>query len=192
MCKDAAGHTLTSDRPIPECANRAVRELNPSGTVKREIAAPLTPEQKRQKQILEEQQKAEQAVAAEQKRQDQLLLTRYSNLQAIELVRRKAREPIQDRITASAATVTALGRLLRQAEEEKAFYKNKPLPQALVRRIEENQLAMATEKSNLQHSAEELVELDGKFDKIVKRYRELTEGTADASAKASSADKPKQ
>ena len=42
MCKDASGRTITSDRPIPECAERTVWEYGNTGSLKREIAAPLT------------------------------------------------------------------------------------------------------------------------------------------------------
>ena len=34
MCKDESGHTLTSDRPIPECEGRAIREFDKSGTIR--------------------------------------------------------------------------------------------------------------------------------------------------------------
>ena len=33
-CVDARNRKLTSDRPIPECADREQRVLNPSGTLK--------------------------------------------------------------------------------------------------------------------------------------------------------------
>ena len=32
MCKDASGKTLSSDRPIPECADRPVREYSNNGS----------------------------------------------------------------------------------------------------------------------------------------------------------------
>ena len=42
QCKDASGRTLSSDRPIPECADRPVRELGRNGMLKREVPPPLT------------------------------------------------------------------------------------------------------------------------------------------------------
>jgi len=41
-CTDAKGRKLTSDRPIPECADREQRVLNPSGTVKTIVGPSLT------------------------------------------------------------------------------------------------------------------------------------------------------
>src|SRR5436190_9468818 len=36
-CVDSKGRRLTADRPIAECTDRVQKELNPSGTVKRQV-----------------------------------------------------------------------------------------------------------------------------------------------------------
>lgn len=177
LCKDATGRTITSDRPISECAERAVRELSPNGMLKREIAAPLTPEQKRQKQILEAQYKLEQAAAEEQTRRDKALLARYFNVSEIEAARKRAREPFQDKMNAAIIAITALETVLRKAEEEKEFYKKKALPQTLLRKIEEAESALITEKNTVQRCAIDIVNNDAIFDETLKRYRELTTKT---------------
>jgi len=41
-CVDANGRPRSSDRPIPECADREQRVIGPSGTIKR-IVPPSTP-----------------------------------------------------------------------------------------------------------------------------------------------------
>ena len=51
MCKDATGKTITSDRPIPECADRAVKELDKNGVIRREVSAPPTAEEKKQAKL---------------------------------------------------------------------------------------------------------------------------------------------
>src|SRR5215218_3192456 len=70
ICKDAHGRTFTADRPIQECMGRAVKEMDRNGIVRREIPAPLTAEQRRQKELEEEKRKAEEQAAAEQKQAD--------------------------------------------------------------------------------------------------------------------------
>lgn len=174
MCKDASGRTVTSDRPIPECADRAGRELTREGLLKREIAAPLTPEQKRQKQILEDQQKAEQTAADEQKRQDQLLKTRYLSVSEIEAARKRSRDPLLEKMKASATTITALEKTLKSIEEEKEFYKKKTLPLSLTRKIEDVESALINEKKNVQGYATDIVNSDANYDQIIKHYREIT------------------
>jgi hypothetical protein len=107
MCKDAAGHTLTSDHPIPECADRAMRELDNRGMVRREIAAPMTAEQKRQQQADEEKRKAEQAAAQEQKRNDRAIRLRYRSEADIEAARERSLAPIQDKLQREKASLAA-------------------------------------------------------------------------------------
>ena len=41
-CVDEKGRKITSDRPIAECMDRAQKEMNPSGTVRRVVAPPPT------------------------------------------------------------------------------------------------------------------------------------------------------
>lgn len=88
-CKDASGRTLTSDRPIPECATRPMRELSVSGVTKREIPAPLTKEQLARKQVEEEEQAR---VAAEERREqqrDRALLAAYPSVGSLNTIRAK-------------------------------------------------------------------------------------------------------
>ena len=72
MCKDESGRTLTSDRPIPECEGRAIREFDKGGMVKRDIPPPPTAEQKRQMPIDDDKRKAEAEAADERRRADRL------------------------------------------------------------------------------------------------------------------------
>src|SRR6478672_4818600 len=73
VCKDAAGHTLSSDRPIAECNTRPMREMDKSGITRREIAAPLTPEEKQEARA----RNAEELAAVEQRRNDAAILSRF-------------------------------------------------------------------------------------------------------------------
>ncbi|MDF3035707.1 MAG: hypothetical protein K0S28_981, partial [Paucimonas sp.] len=73
MCKDASGRTLTSDRPIPECSNREMREMGKDGVTRRVIAAPLTAEEKRKRTQEEEKKKAEATALEEQRKSDRAL-----------------------------------------------------------------------------------------------------------------------
>jgi hypothetical protein len=48
-CTDSTGRTIFDVRPPPECKDRDIRILNPDGSVKRNIPAPLTLEQQRER-----------------------------------------------------------------------------------------------------------------------------------------------
>ncbi|MFD2270416.1 DUF4124 domain-containing protein [Undibacterium arcticum] len=100
ICKDGGGHTITSDRPVAECADRVMRVMS-GGLVRREIAAPLTPEQRRQKQVEQDKLRADAVAAEEQRQLDRILLARYQSDLDIEAARKRALQPVQDLIAGS-------------------------------------------------------------------------------------------
>jgi cell division protein FtsN len=180
MCKDASGRTLTSDRPIPECADRAVREFDKSGTVRREIPAPLTAEQKRQKQLEEEKRKVDEAAAIEQKQNDRALVARYRNESDIETARKRDLNLVQEKIKRETASLAAAEATHKTAQAELAQIKNqKNIPSALQRKIEASGQAVAEDKKKLQEYGAEIAQTNLKYDAALKRYREIS-GTASA------------
>ncbi len=174
MCKDAAGKTYTSDRPIMECSGRAYREFGKNGNLKREVAAPLTAEQKRQMELEEQRRKAEEAALAEQKQADRAMLTRYLNEGDIGLARKRALEVAGEQRQRHAEALAAAEKRLKQAQLEITQVKNKnDMPPGLQRRIEEADKAIRDERKNLQESDHEIAQINKKYDATLQRYREL-------------------
>ena len=175
ICKDSAGRTLTSDRPIPECAARAMREMNRNGVVKREIAAPLTAEQKHQLQIEQERQKVQADAAREVQRRDQAMLERFHNEGDIELARQRALADGKDKIRQELARVSALEKQLKDATAEAQRQAGKKTMAAELRmKVEEAKIALDGEQQRVLQRKTELAQVDGLFDDTLKRYRELT------------------
>lgn len=175
MCKDASGRTLTSDRPIPECEGRAIRELDKSGLVRRNIPPPPTPEQKRQQQLEEEQRKAAAAVAEEQKRQDLIIRTSYRSDADIEKARRAAIALEEEQIRRDKVALANGLREQKQAHADAEPYtrKKKPLPAGIKQRIEDlDEIVEAINASILEHETE-IGQINTKFDALLKRFREL-------------------
>ena len=158
MCKDAAGHTLTSDRPIPECADRAMRELDNRGMVRHEIAAPMTAEQKRQQQADEEKRKAEQAAAQEQKRNDRAIRLRYRSERDIDVARKRSLGPVQDQLKSNQASLAAANeqRSKVQAEIESRKKKKAGVPPALQRKLEDFDQAVTSSQNAIQDGEAEI------------------------------------
>jgi hypothetical protein len=181
VCKDAAGHTLTSDRPIPECADRAMRELNQNGVQKREIAAPLTPEQRRQKQAAEEKRKADEADAAEQKRRDTLILSTYRNEEQIDSERQRAVAQLRNNINICIEAVDVAERKKRAGQTEADALKamGKPVTSAILMKMKDADQISNYEKKNIDALESEMVKLKAKYDDTMKRYRQAS-GTASA------------
>jgi hypothetical protein len=175
MCIDASGRTLTSDRPIPECAGRAVREYDKYGTVRRDIPAPLTAEQKRQKQLEEEKHKADEASAAEQKRNDHALMVRYRNEKDIETARKREVDLVLEKIRQETSTVIAAETKQQEALAQVAQFKSKKdVPPSLQHQIGTSGRELEEDKRKLQDYAAEITQINLKYDATLKRYRQVS------------------
>jgi hypothetical protein len=184
ICKDSGGHTITSDRPVAECADRVVRVMS-GGLVRREIAAPLTPEQRRQKQVELDKLRADAAAAEEQRQLDRLLLARYQSDLDIEAARKRALQPVQDLIAAANQAIADAGKQLAAVKVESEFYKYKPLPFTLRRKQEEATRTILYEQRNIQDQSATIDDINGKYDAALTRYRELRGSDASKATVAS-------
>jgi hypothetical protein len=182
MCKDANGKTHTSDRPIIECADRPIREFGSSGYLRREIPAPLTAEQKRQKQLEDEKRRAEEIALLEQKQADRALLARYRSEDDIEIARKRALDVVQDHFVRQTEAIAAAEKLQRDAQSDMVRLKNRnEVPPALQQRLEESDKKVRDEKSKRQSYAEAMVNINAQFDATLQRYRELNNRHSTAS-----------
>jgi hypothetical protein len=174
MCKDASGRTVSSDRPIKECADRPVRELDKNGMVRREIAAPLTPEQKHQKQLEDDKRKEEEEAAAARKQEDRALLARYRNEAEIASARKRLAELVQEHIKRETSALALAEEQRKTADLELQRHKGKKEVAALLqRKIEASDIAIRDQKKKLQDYHSEIAQIDAKFDATLKRFREL-------------------
>ncbi len=174
-CRDRAGRTITSDRPIVECADRAVRELGPSGVVKREIAAPLTPEQQRLKDIDDRNKRLAADAAREKRRRDSALLAAYSNEAQIENARRRALADAEDSIKISHLHLADLNSEKKALAQEGEFYKNKRMPLLVKRRFDDNEAAITDEQATIKMRQSDVERINQRYDEEIKRFRELTD-----------------
>ena len=175
MCKDESGRTLTSDRPIPECDGRAIREFDKGGTVRRDIPPPMTAEQKRQQQLEEERHKAEVAAADERKREDRSIRARYRSEADVEAARKQAIDGVQEQIKRDKAMLANAEKQQKQAHAEGDTYKQKntPLPAGVKQRVEESDQAVEAAGKAIRDHEAEIGQINAKFDATLKRFKEL-------------------
>lgn len=175
MCKDASGRTITSDRPIPECADRSMRELDRQGRTRREIKPPMSAEEKRQLQLQEEKRKAEEAAADEQRREDRLLRSRYRSEADIELARKRALDVVEDQAKRERNSLAAAEKQQQktQAEIDALKKKNTPVSKALQQRLDDDVYAVDSAMKKIQEYDAETAQINAKYDATLKRYREL-------------------
>lgn len=171
-CRDASGRTLSSDRPIPECSNRAMRELAPAGHLRREIEAPPTPEQLRQREQAEQRRllQAEQQRLAEAR--DRALLMTYGNLHSLEVSRKRQLADLQRDIGIVEARLTATGKELENAKAELAAAGSQASP-AAQRRVEDVSRILSSDAYRLSKLRTEEIRLNERFDDDAQRLRML-------------------
>ena len=172
-CKDETGRTLTSDRPLPECANRVMRVLRPDGLQKGEIAIPLTAEQKVQKDIADEKRRSQENAAREQKQSDRALMAAFPSVQALEASRKRQVAEIAEEIFAAKKRIELKYPDLQAAKAELEFYKTKPAPALVKNKIQTAASAILVEDELITAKNSELEALNKKFDMDGKRLREL-------------------
>lgn len=175
-CKDPAGHTLTSDQPIPECANRPMEEKSRQGILIREIPAPLTAEQRRQLEIQQRRQKEEEEAAREREHHDRALLATYSSEQQIEAARQRALADFTDALAVSQRHLADLKQEEIANQREADRYKGATLPVPLQHRIDVNEAAINTEQHLVVDRKNAIDRINQRFDADLQRFRELTAG----------------
>ena len=170
-CRDRSGKTVTSDRPIADCVG-VMRELGPSGIVKREIAPPMTPEQQRQKEADDRARRAVEETAREQRRRDTALLTAYQNEDQIESARKRALADTNDSIHTSQARMVELQKEKKSLAQEAESYKGKP-PPLFQRKLDDNQAAIDDEESAMKQRQADVERVNLRYDDEKRRFREL-------------------
>jgi hypothetical protein len=181
-CVDAKGRKLTSDRPIPECADREQKELNNSGTLKRTVKPAMSVEEQR---IFDEKEKLateERLRLNEEKRKDRALLTRYPTRPSHDKERTEALAQVDDVMKAATKRIGELAVQRKEIDIELEFYKK--IPQSLKRQIEDNDASVAVQKRFITDQEAEKKRTNSRFDDELVRLKTLWLLTATPTATA--------
>lgn len=186
-CTDANGKLACGDILPAACHKRPYRILDERGRLVKEVAAPLTPEQRMLRDAEEAKKLEEAKKAAEDKRRNQALLATYPSEKDIDIARDRA---LADFDKASVDTQKRYDEAVKEKKKldaEKEFYVKKPMPAKLKKQVEDNEAAIKTAQGALDSRKEERDALAAKYDEEKKRYMELRYGKAPRSADAASA-----
>jgi Domain of unknown function (DUF4124) len=164
-CVDAKGRKITSDRPILECNDREQKELNSSGSVKRQLPPSMTAAERAAEEAKTRKAQEDNARAAEERRRDRALATRYPNQAAHDKERALALKQIDDSMVGTKRDVE-LAAQQKKLDAEMEFYKGDAsrAPPALKRQMEEHQKATAAYKRFIADKAEEKKRVNARFD----------------------------
>jgi hypothetical protein len=185
-CVDANGKKITSDRPIPECAEREQKELNSSGTVKRTVKPVMTAEEQR---VFDDKQRAEaeeRSRLAEEKRKDRALLTRYPSRASHDQERTEALSQVDDVMRAATKRIGELGNQRKDIDAQLEFYKKDPAkaPPSLRRQVDDNNNSIAVQKRFVIDQEGEKKRINARFDEELGKLKTLWQLTAAVPTKA--------
>ena len=192
-CVDDKGRKLTSDRPIAECMDRAQRELNPSGTVRRVLAPPPTAQDRAALEEKEKQEADARSKAAEEKLRDRALLKRYPDRASHDKERSAALEVVENAIKTATKRSEDLTGQRKGIITELEFYKSTPgkAPPALKRRLDETDGNIAAQKRLLADQEAEKKRITQRFDTEVAKLKPQWD-VAGASTTAAAPNSPKK
>lgn len=174
VCKDAAGHTLTSDRPIAECSNRPVREIDKHGITRREIPAPMTPEERERQARETAERRSEQLAIREQRHNDRALLARFRSEEDIISSARRNVELVQENVRRETLLLAASEKRQQQAEAELALPADRRQHAADLRqRLEDADRSVAAGRRRLGDYEAEILLINSRTDAMLKRFRQL-------------------
>ncbi len=178
VCTDARGRTITGDRPPPECADRAVRELRSDGSVRRVIEPPLTPEQKAARAAEAKRQADEAEKQRAQMRRDLALLETYASEAEIEETRNRALGQRQQLIDRAVKRLEEHQREKKKLDNEAEFYAKREMPDKLKRAFEGNAALIRSEQRIIDDVKADMERVNARFDNELQRWRALVNAGA--------------
>jgi len=173
VCTDARGRTITADRPPPECADRAVRELRSDGSVRRVIEPPLTAEQKAERAAEAKRQREEAEKQRAQMRRDLALLETYASEAEIEDTRNRALGSRQQLIDRAVQRLADHQKERKKLEIEAEFYAKREMPDKLKRAFEGNAALTRSEQRIIEDIRADMDRVNARFDTELQRWRTL-------------------
>lgn len=173
-CIDDGGKQVCSDVLPQQCYGRAYRELNAQGVTKRRVDAPLTAEQRAQKEAEAKKAKEDEIRRLEQDRRNRALLATYPTEQDIDSARERALADVEKAIKTLQESQVELAKRKQQLDTEAEFYKKKPMPPQLKAQMRDNDTEMRSLQAAIEGRQKEIGTIKARYDEEKSRYRELT------------------
>ena len=172
-CNDASGKQVCGDILPQACYGRAYRELGSNGQTIRTVDAPLTAEQRSQREAEEEKRKREEEKRKEQQRKDQALLNTYGTEQDIELMRKRAEGDVLKAIANAEKKIVEIRQQRKKFENEAEFYKKKTLPHEVKKGLADADSDINSQEVFIAEKKKELEVIRAKYDEDKRRFVEL-------------------
>jgi hypothetical protein len=173
VCTTPSGKTLTGDLPPVDCGNVPIRELNRDGSVKRVIEPPLTPEQKKKRELEDKARRDREHAAQEQLRRDRALLEAYAGEDEIDSARDRVLADRQALIDRANQQLKEFKADHKRLEDEAEFYVKRQMPDKLKRALDDNAALQAQQLRSIDEIRADMQRINERYDADLRRYREL-------------------
>jgi hypothetical protein len=189
-CIDEQGRKVCGDILPVQCQTRAYDVLNAQGIVKQKVEAPLTPQQRAERDAELARQKIVERAIAEQARRDRAILTSYASVDDIDAKRARTVVAAQAEINGAHERLTNTQTRREELRQRAARYDGKPLPSVLQANLQDIDAEVVARQAALDELEKELEAILIRFDQDRRRYLELTsKNTATSSAEPAAANR---
>lgn len=175
-CTNAAGRTLTSDRPIAECLDREQRVLNRDGSLRTTLQPSLTSDERAALEEEERRVVRERIAKQDAIRRDRNLLARYPDQATHDKARSAALDDVQSGIKASQQRLADLQKERKPLVDESEFYVGKPLPVKLKNQLDSVDVSIEAQTALIANQQVEVGRITALFDAELGRLKQLWGG----------------
>ncbi len=175
-CVDSQGRKLTSDRPIPDCANREQRLLNKDGSVQQVLPPTLTAEERTEREAAQRKADLARAAQADAVRRDRNLVARFPNEASHNKAREAALDTVRLAIKATALRLKELAAERKPLLDEAEFYKGRTMPARLKQQLDGNDAGVSAQRQSAANQELELARINRLYDAELERLRQLWTG----------------
>ena len=181
-CTDKAGRKVCGDTLPEQCEDRAYKEFGDKGRV-RNVEAPLTAEQRVQRDADAARKQEEERIAGEQ-RLVLAPLNTYGSEKDIDILRDRAVADMEATGKQTRDKYDAALKRKKQLETELEFYAKKPAPATLKSQVKENEVEIAAHRKALDDKQKDIEAAVAKFESDRQRFRALMQGSGKIAAPA--------
>lgn len=174
-CVTDDGRTITSDKPVPECAKRKMRELRDDGALRRTILPPLTHAQREAKKRALIAKRLARARQRQEQAQDEALMNAYPSMSALERMRERRLAEVQDQIDSTYQRMVKLHKKLRAAKAEFLAYPEGEAPGQIQQKVDQIAISISSEDTVVKSQLIEQEQIRERFAKDEARLRVLLE-----------------
>ncbi|HMN74838.1 MAG TPA: DUF4124 domain-containing protein [Burkholderiaceae bacterium] len=175
-CVDAKGNKLTSDRPIPACADRDQKVLNADGSVRHVVPPTPTADESAEQEAADRRAAIERAAQRDAVRRDRNLLTRFPDEATHQRARQSALDDVRKALRNYEGRLKSLAAERKPLQDEAEFYVGRELPAKLRQAFDANDAAAEAQRTLIANQDAEMVRINKLYDVELERLKRLWAG----------------